>query len=96
MKVENMLSLKGNKIANQFIIRDRQGLSYDKYFQSYDSIIVKIYIKEGDTEYSTELDEHYWDYSKTTSKYRNLFLCESTKEIKAKIKSGEYKLVDLN
>ena len=39
MKVKNITSKKGNKIANQFIITD----DYENvYFQSYDSIIVKI------------------------------------------------------
>ena len=40
MKVENMTSNKGNKIANQFIIYDDNS---NKYFQSYKSVIAKIY-----------------------------------------------------
>ena len=31
-----------------------------------------------------------WDYSKTTGRYRNLFLGETKKETSEKIKSGEY------
>ena len=42
------------------------------------------------------LDSYYWDYSRTTSKHRNIFLRDDTPTIKAKIKSGEYKLKDLN
>jgi len=42
------------------------------------------------------LDKKYWNYSKTTSKYRNKFLNETTKETQAKIDSGEYVLKDLN
>ncbi len=42
------------------------------------------------------LDVNYWDYSKTTSQYRNRFLNETTKETQAKIDSGKYLLVDLN
>ena len=42
------------------------------------------------------LGRKYWNYSVTTSKYRNQFLNETTKETQAKINSGEYKLVDLN
>ena len=42
------------------------------------------------------LDETYWDYSKTTGKYRNQFLGETKAETEKKIKSGEYQLVDLN
>jgi len=42
------------------------------------------------------LDEVYWDCSKTTGKYRNLFLREDKKETENKIKDGVYKLVNLN
>jgi hypothetical protein len=38
MKVENITSNNGNKIANQFIITDNED---NKYFQSYSSMIVK-------------------------------------------------------
>ena len=88
MKVENMLSDRGNKIANQFIIEDNNG---NDWFQSYKSIIVLI-----NSEGQVYLDEYYWDYSRTTSKYRNIFLNESTKETQKKITKGQYKLVDLN
>ena len=39
MKVTNITNNKGNKVANQFIVYDDNN---NKYFQSYDSIIVKI------------------------------------------------------
>ena len=42
------------------------------------------------------LDENAWNYSRTTGKYRNVFLGEGKKETEAKIKSGEYLLVNLN
>ena len=86
MKVKNMTSNKGNKIANQFIITDKN----NRYFQSYDSIIVK------ETEKKTYLDSFYWDYSVTTSKYRNIFLNEKKSETEKKIKNGIYKLTNLN
>jgi len=60
------------------------------YFQSYNSIIVRI---EGS---AVVLDCNKWDYSPTTSKYRNIFLGETTKKTRAKIKSGKYVLSDLN
>ena len=63
------------------------------YFQSYDSIIVKTTFEDG--ERAVYLDKTYWNYSKTTSKYRSVFLGESTKETERKIKGGLYKLVDL-
>lgn len=88
MKVKNMTSRNGNKVANQFIIKEDRGACY---FQSYDSIIVKIE-KNG----KILLDVITWKYSITTSKYRSLFLNESTKETQSKIDSGEYTLTNLN
>lgn len=87
MKVENLNSSNGNKVPNQFII-----YCDDKtIFQSYDSVIAIRY-KNG----KTELDATFWDYSRTTGKYRNQFLCENKKETEMKIASGEYILTDLN
>lgn len=88
MRVENMTSSNGNKIANQFIVYDSENNM--QYFQSYDSIIVK---KENGY---IILDLKYWDYSKITGKYRNLFLNETKKETEKKIKDGTYKLANLN
>ena len=92
MKIENMISNSGNKIANQFIVRDSEGR---KWFQSYDSMIVVIsYDHKGRP--ITSLDKNTWDYSRTTARYRNQFLGETTKETQAKIDSGKYQLVNLN
>lgn len=85
-----MTNTRGNKVANQFIVFD----SEFTLFQSYDSVIVKTCFEEGKR--VVYLDEYYWDYSNTTGKYRNLFLGETKKETAAKIKSGEYRLADLN
>jgi hypothetical protein len=87
MKIENMESSKGNKVANQFIIRAKDGV----YFQSYNSIIAVKY-NTG----SIKLDRTYWDYSTTTGKYRNIFLGEDKATTEKKIKSGVYRLADLN
>lgn len=99
-KVENMYSRKGtyNKVANQYVITMPNG---DEIFQSYQSIIaVRHPVKCGsDCTLKHELiklDKQYWNYSKTTALYRNNFLGENTAETKAKIKSGEYMLVNLN
>lgn len=83
-----MTSANGNDVPNQFIINDEQG---NEFFQSYSSIIAVR--RPGRV---VELDERYWDYSKTTGKYRNMFLGESKKETEAKIKAGVYKLTNLN
>ena len=98
MNVQNMTSSNGNKVANQFLVTDLDGSS--EYFQSYNSMIAKKVYHSSDIAEENVieilLDEKYWNFSNTTSKYRNKFLNETTKETMAKIKSGEYKLVDLN
>ena len=88
IKVKQLRSAtSGRDIPNQFIITSK-----DKtIFQSYDSIIA-VKWNDGDI----FLDKTYWDYSKTTGKYRNQFLNETKKETEEKIKSGVYILTDLN
>lgn len=73
--------------TNQFLLEDGD----KSIFQSYDSVIA---IKEKGK--PTILDADKWDYSKTTGKYRSIFLGETKKETEAKIKSGEYLLQNLN
>jgi hypothetical protein len=101
MKVENMTSRNGNKIANQFIITDEGHGANGNFtkrhvFQSYDTIVCIQTWWPDEQGPKTELDAEKWDYSVTTGKYRNLFLGETKKETERKIKSGEYKLVNLN
>ena len=85
MKVSNF-EKNGKRVPNQFILAS-QGV---KIFQSYNNIIVKM---EEDKIY---LDAKYYNYSGTTSKYRNLFLGDTAKEVEQKIKSGQYILTNLN
>jgi len=88
MKVTNMVSnSSGIAVPNQFIMTG----SNAEWYQSYNSLIAIRY-NTG----VTQLDRDTWDYSRTTAKYRNQFLGETTKETQAKIDSGEYQLVDLN
>ena len=86
MKIQNMIGKSNKSVANQFIIEDNN----KSYFQSYNSVIV---LKENGKVY---LDENTWDYSKTTSKYRNQFLGCNTKEVKDRIAQGIYTLTNLN
>lgn len=88
IRVEQMTSPRtGHAVANQFKIFTKEGV----YFQSYGSVIA---FKPYDGEII--LDEHYWNFSKTTSKYRNEFLRENTKETQTKINNGTYVLNNLN
>ena len=87
-KVENFKSSKsGQPIANQFIITLQNGI---EVFQSYNSIIC---VKANNETY---LDQNRWNYSRTTSRYRNQFLNETTVETVKKIGFGNYTMVDLN
>jgi len=98
MKVENITNNSGNKIANQFIVTDKHEMGNKiEYFQSYNSMIAKkIYDNIGAFVVETFLDQKYWNYSNTTGKYRNIFLGETIKDTRAKIKNGTYILTDLN
>lgn len=89
IRVSNMVSPNGNIVANQFRIRTEDG----EYFQSYNSIIVYI---PSDLDPKIILDKEFWDYSRTTGKYRNLFLGEDKATTEQKIKSGQYLLGNLN
>ena len=87
-RVENMMNFGGTReVPNQFIIHTPEG----RFFQSYDSVIIH-QTNDG----KTILDKNYWDYSVTTTKYRNKFLGENTAETRRKIKAGIYTLADLN
>ena len=81
-----MESVNGNSIPNQFIIETNNG----QVFQSYNSIIAK---RHNGKIY---LDINKWDYSRTTGKYRNIFLNETKKETEKKIMNKTYILRDLN
>lgn len=66
MTVENMISSRGNKVANQFVIRDEE--NGKTTFQSYESEIITV---DNKNKIITIFPDY--DYSQTTSKYRNLF-----------------------
>lgn len=100
MKVSNLTSPRtGREVANQFVIiehgRGANGNFIRKeVFQSYQTTIAERIIWSDRTD--TTLDKDSWDYSVTTSKYRNRFLGENKATTQKKIASGEYKLANLN
>jgi len=87
MKVIPVLNEFGNVVKNQYQFL-HEGC---EYFQSYETVVAKV-----DHNFKIFLDEKYWDASKTTAKYRNMFLNKSTTEIKTMIHSGQIELVNLN
>lgn len=66
MQVSNMLSSRGNKVTNQFIIEYDRFTAYQLYFT-----LIAVYDHETDTMYT---DENF--YSRATSKYLNMFVNE--------------------
>lgn len=64
MKVTNITNSRGRKVHTQFIITD--GNVYT--FQSYNSVVAVV-----DFDNSTITIGGNWDYSTTTSRYRNQF-----------------------
>jgi len=88
-KIENLTSSRGKKIVNQFIITNEEG----QFFQSYESIIA---FKPNDPMEPILLDCEYWNFSRTTSKYRDQFLKCKSKDIKKMTKDGDIIFVNLN
>ena len=91
IKVSNLISDSGNNVANQFKIKTSKGT----YFQSYDTIIAFIPFGQDDNA-KIQLDSNYWNYSRTTSKYRNRFLGLTTDQTKRAIDTDRIKLTNLN
>lgn len=89
MQVFNLTSKRSGKaVANQYCIIMNDGA---RYFRSYDSNICKI-----EPDGTIILDEYYWNYSKTTSKYLAQFLGVNNAQIHANVKAGIYKMENLN
>jgi len=86
MKVNNLLSSSGNKVANQFVIETDNKI----FFQSYNSMIACV--EKG----KIFLDPVYYKYSKTTSKYLNRFLNMNSKEVQEGLKNGLIQFKNLN
>lgn len=92
LKVKNMISVKSDRpVANQFIIEDTERKRVA--FQSYESPIVLI-----DNYNDTIVIYKDWDYSVTTSTYRNKFMEEqglyelaNTKSLLKAMEAGAWK-----
>lgn len=85
-RIENIIGHKGNPVRNQFKVYTDDGVA----FQSYNTVIA-FRDHNGQVTLDTE-----WDYSVTTGKYRNIFLGENKQATEKKIKSGVYKIDNLN
>lgn len=92
--VEQMTSRSGNVVPNQTILSDMTG----RTFVSYGSKIVYQSKDRASDGLPLEIivDETYWDYSRTTGKYRNEFMNMGVQEVRNYIKEGRIKLGNLN
>ena len=82
-KVTNMTSTNGNKIANQFILKDSNG---DISLQSYDSLVCQL--RKGSLGFDRVVAfGRDWNYSRTTVKYVNKFLKDNGLDVLAGTKN---------
>ncbi len=93
--VEQMTSRSGNVVPNQTILSCPKG----KTFVSYGSKIVfqsKSRSSIDGLPLEIIVDEYYWDYSRTTGKYRNEFMNMGVQDVRNYIKEGRIKVGNLN
>ena len=93
VSVRPMTSRGGNELANQQIMSDPAGETFVSYGTKIAYRSHKCY---EDGERRIVLDKNYWDYSRTTSKYRNEFLGFGVDECRRRISNGKIELADLN
>ena len=86
MRAYHLKTNQGNNAVNQVVIVNDQ----ESTFQSYQTIMAHF-----DCEGNVTLDKSY-PYSRTTSMYLNQFLNVTSKERDKHVKSGFYKIADLN
>lgn len=86
MKVTNITNSRGRKVANQFIIENENVYT----FQSYNSIIAIVDFNNSIITLGSD-----WNYSTTTSRYRNKFFetlgldeMSNTASVREAIKDG--------
>ena len=93
VSVRPMTSRGGNDLANQLIMSDPHGETFVSYGSKIAYRSHKQFGKRGE---EIILDEYYWDYSRTTGKYRNEFLGFGVDECRRRIKEGLIVLKNLN
>jgi len=92
IQVRTMNSRSGNPIPNQIIITED---AWD-VFVSYGSKIAFRSHERYNGKHQIVLDKDYWNYSRTTGKYRNEFLGFGVDECRRGLKEGWIKLGTLN
>jgi hypothetical protein len=93
VSVRPMTSRGGSELANQQILSDPAGETFVSYGTK---IAYRSHKRYNNGEPRIVLDKDYWDYSRTTSKYRNEFLGFGIDECRRRISDGRIELLDLN
>ena len=88
MKIHSVKQMTNNAII--ICLKDNTNGNVARYLVSYETVVAGWEEGEG-----IVLDPK-WEYSRTTMKHVNLFLGCNAQEIRAKIKSGAYKVKNLN
>ena len=96
VSVRPMESRGGNPTPNQCIMSDPDGETFVSYGTKIAYRSHNRYGEEGNKKHKIVLDEYYWDYSRTTGKYRNEFLGFGVEECRRRIKDGTIQLANLN
>ena len=96
VSVKPMYSRGGNPCANQQIMSDPHGETFVSYGTKIAYRSHEKFGEVGSKKHQIVLDENYWNYSRTTGKYRNEFLGFGVEECRKGIKDGTIKLADLN
>lgn len=87
MKLQNLSITTLDSAGNQLSIRDKE--TNERLFMSYNTPICSKH--NGHTILYPK-----WKYFPTTSKYRNRWLNETTKETQQKISTGKYELKEIH
>lgn len=90
MRITQLISSKGNPVANHFVINTKKG----EYLQSYDSVVAYVpRNKFRGIDENVTLGKN-WDYSPTTLRHLKHFLniSYSKKEMQDKIDAGVYQV----
>lgn len=96
ISASNLFSRSGHSVPNQILIKYSTPTKEIRLFQSYGVIIVRSTLNKKTYKRTVELSRNYWDYSRTTARYRTQFLGVDTKQVKKNLKNGVYLLASLN
>ena len=96
IKAFNLNTNSGAPAQHQIVITYSTPTKEVRLFQSYGVLIARNTLNKKTYKRTCELSRNYWDYSRTTARYRNQYLGGDTKQVKKNLKNGVYCLASLN